>query len=59
MSLAEGFYKFDLNFSDPACPSVGDYLIGVAAPGTAYVAGSSQIIPPTTGPSTAPLSARR
>jgi uncharacterized repeat protein (TIGR01451 family) len=56
VSLAEGYYKFDLNFSDPACPSGGDYLIGVAAPGTAYVAGYSQIIPPATGPTTAPLS---
>jgi uncharacterized repeat protein (TIGR01451 family) len=56
VTLAEGYYKFDLNFSDPACPSGGDFLIGVTAPGTNYVAGYSQIIPPTSGPATAPLS---
>src|SRR5437773_1626897 len=48
ITLADGYYKFDINFSDPACPSGGDYLIGVTAPaGTGYVAGYSQIIPPT------------
>src|SRR5206468_3699208 len=26
---ADGYYKFDINFSDPACTSGGDYLIGV------------------------------
>ena len=47
VTLADGYYKFDVNFSDPACPSGGDYLIGVTAPpGTTYVAGYSQIIPP-------------
>ena len=29
VTLADGFYKFDINFSDPACPSGGSYLIGV------------------------------
>ncbi|HEX6572324.1 MAG TPA: SdrD B-like domain-containing protein, partial [Steroidobacteraceae bacterium] len=56
VTLAGGHYKFDLNFSDPACPSGGDYLISVTAPGTTYVAGYSQIIPPTSGPTTASLS---
>jgi large repetitive protein len=55
VTLADGFYKFDINFSDAACPSGGDYLIGVTAPGTTYVAGYSQIIPPTSNPSTAAL----
>ena len=32
ITLADGYYKFDVNFSDPACPSGGDYLIGVTAP---------------------------
>jgi uncharacterized repeat protein (TIGR01451 family) len=55
ITLADGWYKFDLNFSDPACPIRGDYLISVTPPlGTAYVAGYSQIIPPTSGPSTPP-----
>jgi len=53
---AGGYYKFDLNFSDPACPSGGSYLIGVSAPATGYVAGDSQIIPPQSDASTAPFS---
>ena len=56
VTLGDGYYKFDINFSDPACPSGGDYLIDVTAPGTAYVAGYSQIIPPTSDASTAALS---
>jgi uncharacterized repeat protein (TIGR01451 family) len=52
ITLADGWYKFDLNFSDPACPIRGDYLIAVTPPGAAYVAGYSQIIPPASGPST-------
>jgi len=52
ITLASGYYKFDINFSDPACPSGGDYLIGVAAPGANYVAGYSQIIPPASSAST-------
>ena len=57
ITLADGYYKFDVNFSDPACPSGGDYLIGVTAPaGTNYVAGYSQIIPPTSSASTAAFS---
>ncbi|MBN2083577.1 MAG: DUF11 domain-containing protein [Anaerolineales bacterium] len=47
VTLADGYYKFDLNFSDPACPSGGNYIIDVEAPpGTAYLSGTSQIIPP-------------
>jgi large repetitive protein len=57
ITLASGYYKFDINFSDPACPSGGDYLIGVTAPpGTNYVAGYSQMIPPTSNASTAAFS---
>jgi uncharacterized repeat protein (TIGR01451 family) len=57
ITLADGYYRFDINFSDPACPSGGDYLIGVTAPaGTTYVAGYSQIIPPTSSASTAAFS---
>jgi uncharacterized repeat protein (TIGR01451 family) len=57
VTLADGYYKFDVNFSDPACPSGGDYLIGVTAPpGTTYIAGYSQIIPPTSDASTAAFS---
>ncbi|HZN13576.1 MAG TPA: SdrD B-like domain-containing protein, partial [Acidimicrobiales bacterium] len=52
ITLADGWYKFDVNFSDPACPIRGSYLIAVTPPLGAYVAGYSQIIPPTSGPST-------
>ena len=56
VTLADGYYKFDINFSDPACQSGGEYLIGVTAPDTTYVAGYSQIIPPTSSASTPALS---
>ena len=58
VTLADGYYKFDVNFNDPAaCPSGGDYVIGVMAPsGTTYVAGPSQIIPPMSDASTAAFS---
>jgi uncharacterized repeat protein (TIGR01451 family) len=53
----DGYYKFDINFSSPACPSGGDYLIAVTAPaGANYVAGYSQIIPPMSSASTAAFS---
>ena len=57
VTLADGYYKFDVNFSDPACPSGGDYLLEVAAPpGATYVAGPSQIIPPASDASTVAFS---
>ena len=57
VTRADGYYKFDVNFSDPACPSGGDYLIDVTVPpGTTYIAGYSQIIPPTSDASTAAFS---
>ena len=47
VTLAGGYYKFDMNFSDPAC-TVGDaYQIQVTPPGNGYVGTVSQIIPPT------------
>jgi uncharacterized repeat protein (TIGR01451 family) len=51
-----GYYRFDLNFSDPACPSGGSYLIVVSAPTSNYAAGESLVIPPTSGASTASFS---
>src|SRR5207249_9225352 len=48
-----GYYRFDVNFSDPACPSGGSYLIVVTAPTSTYVAGESLVIPPTSGAPTA------
>ncbi len=57
VTLADGYYKFDLNFSDPACPSGGTYLIALTAPpGTTFVGNVSQIIPPTTDGATAAFS---
>jgi len=56
VTLADGYYKFDVNFSDPACPSGNDYLIEVTAPPGAYAPGYSQIIPPANGTLTAAFS---
>src|SRR3989454_1301508 len=56
ITQAGGYYRFDLNFSDPACPSGGSYLIVVTAPTSTYVAGESLVIPPTSGASTAAFS---
>jgi uncharacterized repeat protein (TIGR01451 family) len=56
ITLADGYYKFDVNFSDPACPSGGNYLIGVTPPGPSYAAGYSQIIPALSDASTAAFS---
>jgi len=50
-----GYYKFDVNFSDPSCASGGGYLIVVDPPGGTYLPGYSRIIPPTSSPDTAPL----
>src|SRR6266403_2019701 len=51
-----GYYRFDVNFSDPACPSGGSYLIAVTAPASNYVAGESLVIPPSSNAATAPFS---
>jgi uncharacterized repeat protein (TIGR01451 family)/fimbrial isopeptide formation D2 family protein len=53
VTLATGFYKFDLNYSDASCPRGGDYVIRVTPPGTGYVAGPSRLIPPVTSETTA------
>jgi hypothetical protein len=56
VTRGDGYYKFDLNFSDAACPSGGSYLIEIVAPGSTFTAGYSQLIPPTSDASTPPLS---
>ncbi len=53
VTLTDGFYKFDLNFSGGACSSGADYVIEVTPPAGAWVAGYSEIIPPTSDPTTA------
>lgn len=45
VTARDGFYKFDLNFSDPSCPPGGEYFIQVTPPSTGYVPTPSQIIP--------------
>jgi uncharacterized repeat protein (TIGR01451 family) len=52
---ANGYYKFDLNFSDPSCLSGANYVIGVSPAGGGYEDGYSQIIPPASDSTTAPL----
>jgi hypothetical protein len=56
VALALGYYRFDLNFADPACPTGGDFALEVVAPGSDYVPGYSQIIPPAAVDSTRPFS---
>jgi uncharacterized repeat protein (TIGR01451 family) len=56
VTLADGYYKFDVNFSDPACPSGGAYLINTAPPSTIYLPGVSTVIPPLSGASTVAFS---
>ena len=55
VTIANGYYKFDLNFSDPSCPSASNYSITVLPPGTNYVTGVSELIPPTSDLTTPPF----
>ena len=56
ITQAGGYYRFDLNFSDPTCPSGSGYLIVVTAPTSNYVAGESLVIPASSNTSTASFS---
>lgn len=56
VTSADGFYKFDLNFSDASCPAGGSYLIDVTPPATGYMGMPSQVIPPASGDNTAAFS---
>lgn len=56
VTAANGFYKFDLNFSDASCPAGGGYLIEVTRPPTGYMDTPSRIISPASGDNTAPFS---
>ena len=56
ITQAGGNYRFDLNFTDPACPAGSSYLIQVTAPGGIFVTGESKIIPATSDAATAPFS---
>ena len=46
VTRADGYYKFDLNFSHPVCPSGGAYRIEIVEPGAGFTGGVSEIIPP-------------
>jgi uncharacterized repeat protein (TIGR01451 family)/fimbrial isopeptide formation D2 family protein len=56
VTAQNGFYKFDLNFSDGSCPVDSGYLIHVTPPPTGYRAMPSQIIPPSSDAATPPFS---
>jgi uncharacterized repeat protein (TIGR01451 family) len=48
VTLADGYYKFNVNFLVPGSCDVGDsYVIQVTPPPTGYVGTTSAIIPPT------------
>jgi large repetitive protein len=57
ITQAGGYYRFDLNFTDPACSNAGSFVIKVIVPSsTIFVAGESLVIPPASDASTAPFS---
>jgi uncharacterized repeat protein (TIGR01451 family) len=56
ITQAGGYYRFDLNFTDPACSSGGSFVIKVIAPSSTFVAGESLVIPPASDVSTTPFS---
>jgi uncharacterized repeat protein (TIGR01451 family) len=56
LTAQDGFYKFDLNFSDGSCPAGGAYIIEVTPPATGYMPAPSRIIPPASGAATAAFS---
>lgn len=55
VTLADGYYKFDLNFSDPACQNGGDYAIEVTPPVGTFTTGASTLIPPSSDLGTPPF----
>jgi uncharacterized repeat protein (TIGR01451 family) len=56
VTLVTGYYKFDMNFSDPSCPSGAAYLIQVTPPASGYGTMPSRVIAPSTTLATAPFS---
>ncbi|MFA0791604.1 isopeptide-forming domain-containing fimbrial protein [Microbulbifer echini] len=53
VTRAGGYYKFDINFDDAACPTNADYLIQVEIADDNFVGGESLIIPAQTNKETA------
>ena len=56
VTAAEGYYKFDINFSNGGCPTGSAYLIQVTPPATGYMSMPSLIIPPANDATTPPFS---
>jgi uncharacterized repeat protein (TIGR01451 family) len=54
-TVVNGYYKFDINFSDLACQPGMDYLIEVVQPDSSFIAGVSELIPPTSDQTTLPF----
>ena len=50
VTATDGFYKFDLNFSDPSCPPGATYRIDITPPQNGYEDTLSQIIAPGSEP---------
>ncbi len=55
VTVGNGYYKFDLNFSDPACPAGLNYAIQAVVPDSRFVGGVSELIPPRSDATTLPL----
>ena len=55
VTIANGYYKFDINFSDALCPSGVNYAIQIVSPNSSYVSGESELIPAATSLSTLPF----
>jgi uncharacterized repeat protein (TIGR01451 family) len=55
VTVTNGYYKFDINFSDPACPSGSNYSIQVVPPSSSYLSGVSELIPPASDQTTLPF----
>jgi len=56
LTAFEGYYKFDINFSQPECPNNANYIIAVTPPSVGYINSESVFIPATTDAATAPFS---
>jgi uncharacterized repeat protein (TIGR01451 family) len=55
VTVGNGYYKFDINFSDPTCPTGLSYAIRVVEPDSSFVPGVSAFIPPTSDQTSFPF----
>jgi len=56
LTQSNGYYKFDLNFSQPECTPGSDFIISVTAPSVNYLGNISTYIPPQSSAATAAFS---